>query len=96
MTAYVIFIRDAMKDEDLFRQYSALARQARGDHPVRALAFYGALETLEGPPAEGAVVVEFPDREAARAWYHSDAYQAAKRVREQAATYRVLLVEGLG
>jgi uncharacterized protein (DUF1330 family) len=89
MTAYVVFIRDAMKDEDLFRQYSELARQARGDHPIRALAFYGA-------PAEGAVVVEFPDMAAARAWYHSDAYQAAKRVREQAATYRVLLVEGLG
>ena len=95
MSAYIIFIRDEMRDPDEFRVYSKLAAQARGDHPMKAHVYYGALETLEGSEADGVVVVEFPDRDAARAWYDSPAYQEAKAHRERAATYRVVLVDGL-
>ena len=56
------------------------------------LAFYGDLETLEGPEAEGVVIVGFPDAEAAKAWYNSDKYQEAKAIRLKAADYRVILV----
>ncbi|HQV04594.1 MAG TPA: DUF1330 domain-containing protein [Novosphingobium sp.] len=39
--------------------------------------------------------MEFPDMDAARAWYHSDAYQEARRVRFQGADYRVFITQGL-
>ena len=95
MSAFIIFTRDEMHDRDEFRIYSKLAAAARGDHPMKAHVYYGALETLEGPDADGVVVVEFPDRAAARAWYDSPEYQEAKTHRDLAATYRVVLVEGL-
>lgn len=95
MSAYVIFIRDEMHDPDEFRTYSKMAAGARGDHPMKAHVYYGGLETLEGPPVDGVVVVEFPDRAAAHAWYDSPAYQAAKAHRDLAATYRVVMVDGL-
>ena len=95
MSAYIIFIRDEMKDPAEFRTYSKLSAAARGDHPMKAHVYYGAVETLEGPDADGVVVVEFPDRQSARAWYESPAYQEALAYRQRAATYRVILVDGL-
>jgi uncharacterized protein (DUF1330 family) len=62
---------------------------------MKALAYYGAVEVLEGPPVDGVVVVEFPDMAAARAWYDSPEYQDAKAHRLKAADYRVMLVQGL-
>ena len=62
---------------------------------MRPLVVYGALECLEGKAADGVVVLEFPDSETARAWYHSPEYQERAKLRQQAAPYRCLLVEGL-
>ncbi|NWA59532.1 DUF1330 domain-containing protein [Pantoea sp. B9002] len=95
MAAYVVFIKDETLDKDELATYSEKAGQARGDHPITPLAFYGALETLEGPEAEGVVVLEFPDAEAAKGWYFSPAYQEAKAHRLKGAKYRVLLVNGV-
>lgn len=95
MAAYVIFIRDRITDPEEFAVYGTKAAAARGDHPIKALAFYGALETLEGDPADGVVVIEFPDMAAAHAWYDSPAYQEAKAHRLKGADYRVVLVQGL-
>lgn len=95
MAAYVVFIKDETLDQDEMATYAEKAGQARGDHPITPLAFYGALETLEGPEAEGVVVLEFPDAEAAKGWYFSPAYQEAKAHRLKGAKYRVLLVNGV-
>lgn len=95
MAAYAIFIRDRMKDPEEFAIYGQKGRAARGDHPLKPLAYYGAHETWEGEPADGVVVLEFPTLEAARAWYRSPGYQEAKAHRLKAADYRVVLVEGL-
>lgn len=95
MSAYVVFIRDNTLNQDEMNTYSEKAGQARGDHPINPLAFYGALETLEGPEAEGMVILEFPTREAAHAWYDSPEYQAAKAHRLKGANYRVVLVQGI-
>ncbi len=95
MAAYVVFIRDRITDPAEFAIYGQKAAAARGDHPLKALAFYGNLETLEGDPADGVVIVEFPDMAAAHAWYDSPAYQEAKVHRLKGADYRVVLVQGL-
>ena len=95
MAAYIIFIRDRMKDADEFATYGALAREARGDHKLTPLAFYGDVETLEGDTADGVVVVSFPTMDEAKAWYNSPAYQKAKAHRLKGADYRVVLTQGL-
>lgn len=95
MSAYVVFIRDETLNDAEMATYAEKAGKARGDHPINALAFYGALETLEGPEAEGVVVLEFPNVEAAHAWYDSPEYQAAKEHRLKGAHYRVVLVQGV-
>lgn len=96
MTAYMLLIREKLRDEAQMQQYAAAAGKARPGHDLTALAFYGAHETLEGAAAEGVVVLSFPSMAAARAWYESPAYVEAKAHRFQGADYRVILVEGVG
>ena len=77
MPAYAIFIKNSTTDAEELKTYGQKAAAARGDHQLSALAFYGACETLEGDPAEGVVLLQFPDMDAAKAWYTSPAYQDA-------------------
>ena len=95
MAAYIIFMRDRMRDTAEFAKYMEAVPATLEGHPVKPLALYGTLEMLEGKPIEGAVVAEFPTIEAARAWYQSPAYQEAARHRHKAGDYRVFLIEGL-
>lgn len=96
MPAYVIFIKNKTTDAEELKTYGQKAGAARGDHQITPLAFYGPLEVLEGDSAEGVVLLSFPDRAAAKAWYDSPAYQDAKQHRLKGADYRVILAEGLG
>lgn len=95
MAAYVVMIKDETLDKDELTTYAQKAGEARGDHQINPLAFYGDLQVLEGRDAEGVVVLEFADVEAAKAWYFSPAYQEAKAHRLKGANYRVLLVNGV-
>ena len=95
MSAYVIFIRDKTLDPGEMETYATQARQARGDHKMTPLAFYGAAQALEGPPVEGVVILEFEDMAAALLWYESPAYRAAKAHRLKGADYRVILCDGV-
>jgi uncharacterized protein (DUF1330 family) len=95
MSAYAIMIRESLTDAEAFAEYARLAPAARSVSPPKPLAFYGAVEVVEGPPAEGVVLLEFPDLAAARAWYQSEAYQKALPHRLKGAVYRVLFVEGV-
>jgi len=55
----------------------------------------GIVEQLEGNWATKRLVTnEFPTVEIARAWYHSDQYQAAAHKRQETSVGRVLLVGG--
>ena len=93
--AYVVLVRDRMIDAGEFAVYGQKARGAREGDSVTPLAFYGQHEVLEGPPAEGAVILQFPSFAEAQAWYRSPAYQEALQHRLKGAEYRVLIVEGL-
>ncbi len=94
MSAYVIFIRERITDAGEMEVYSGKAGKSFGNTPPKPLAFYGKIETLEGPSADGAVILEFADMQAAREWYHSPAYQEALQHRLKGADYRVFLTEG--
>jgi len=95
MAAYVVFTRERMRDSEEYGLYRDKARPANVSHAVKPLALYGKHEMLEGPAIEGAVILEFASMEAARAYYHSEAYQTAVKHRFLAADYRVFIVEGI-
>ena len=95
MVAYIVFTRERMRDSQEYERYREHARAANADHALKPLALYGKHEMLEGPAIEGAVILEFPNVEAAKAYYHSPAYQEAVKHRFAAADYRVFIVEGV-
>ena len=95
MTAYVVYVRDRITDPEEFKKYEERAAAASAGHPVTPLAFYGAVETLEGAPVDGAVILEFPTLADAKAAYDSPLYQAALKHRLKGAEYRVFIVQGL-
>ena len=96
MAVYALFIREGkIRDEAAMQLYSQTARAASNpDLGMQPLSMYGAITPLEGEPADGVVLLKFPDMGAAKAWYFSDGYQAAVPHRQNGADYRVMFVEG--
>lgn len=56
----------------------------------------GAVEVLEGSWPGQLIVIEFPDRARASAWYASDAYQQIVALRTDNSRSDVILVDGAG
>ena len=73
-----------MQDQQEFDLYQSKVGATLAGHPVKVLAAYGPQETLEGEGPEGVVIVEFPSKEAAHAWYHGPEYQAVAQHRFRA------------
>jgi uncharacterized protein (DUF1330 family) len=55
----------------------------------------GDFELLEGSWPGNLIVIEFPDREQARAWYNSDAYQAIVTLRTDNSDSDVIMIDGV-
>ncbi|KZN14267.1 DUF1330 domain-containing protein [Marinomonas sp. TW1] len=82
MPNYVIVDLTPLNKEKL-AEYSALAAQTFTPFNGHFIA-KGETELLDGEkPHPMKAVIEFPDKESARNWYHSDAYQALIPLREQ-------------
>ena len=94
MAAYAIFIREGdIVDPEAMAAYQSGNSSAPPDSGLKPLVVYGAMEWLEGEPADGIVILEFPDMQKARDWYYGD-YQERAKLRQKAAPYRAVLVEG--
>ncbi len=95
MKAYVIYLGDIL-DETRYQIYKENASPnivaAGGKYLVRG----GDTELLEGQlPAARTVILEFPTRQAALAWYQSDEYAEIKKLREGVAEASIYIVDGL-
>jgi uncharacterized protein (DUF1330 family) len=94
MTAYLL-AEVEVHDPETYATYTAQTPGVIERHGGRFIVRGGAAESLEGAaPAGRLVVIEFPDLAAARRFYDSPDYQAIVGIRHQAATSRVILVEG--
>jgi uncharacterized protein (DUF1330 family) len=95
MPAYVIVETD-IHDPEQYEQYKAASPGAVAAGGGRFVVRGGELAVLEGDwhPAR-LVVLEFPDLDAAKTWYESERYQEAKRLRDGAATLKMVAVEGV-
>ncbi|HEX6022938.1 MAG TPA: DUF1330 domain-containing protein [Solirubrobacter sp.] len=95
MPAYVIAEID-VHDPEQYSQYVAAVPETLAAAGGRFTARGGELAVLEGdwtPPR--LVILEFDDLAAAKAWYESPSYQEVKRLREGAATLRIVAVQGV-
>lgn len=95
MTAYVIFIRDEMKDQAAYDNYLQLGVPTLAPFGGEILVANGRHEALEGAGFDGSVVLRFPDMASARAWYDSPEYGQFKDIRLGATAGRAFLLEGL-
>ena len=101
MPAYAIVFRETpLRDADSQSEYSASNRANaalfQGEYGLKPLAVYGAMQALEGEAPDGIVLIEFPTMDHACRWYDSEEYQRVIPLREKAADWRVILVQGLG
>jgi uncharacterized protein (DUF1330 family) len=95
MAAYVI-VNVRVHDPELFARYAAGTLAAIERHGGRYLARGGPVEVREGSwEPERLVILEFPDADAARAWYESDEYQELLAIRQRAAEAELVIAEGL-
>jgi uncharacterized protein (DUF1330 family) len=83
-----------VKDAAAIEIYRTRAVASIAQHGGRYLMRGGTVERLEGDWSPNLVVVEFPDREAAQAWYRSPEYAAALQVRDAALTRNLILIDG--
>ena len=96
MSAYIVFIRDKMKDRAAYDQYIREAAPTLEKYHGEIIVFNGANEALEGPATDGGVVRRFPDMAFARAWYGSAEYCQSKPLRLAATEGRAVLFEEVG
>lgn len=95
MAGYIIVEID-VTDPELYETYRQMAgstvRSRGGKYLVRG----GAVETLEGEwQPKRMVVLEFESVAAARAWWECEEYREPKKLRQQSASTRMILLEGV-
>jgi uncharacterized protein (DUF1330 family) len=95
MPAYLIVETD-IHDAEQYEQYKAASPGAVAAGGGRFVVRGGELAVLEGDwhPTR-LVVLEFPDLETAKRFYDSPEYQEAKKLRDGAATLKMVAVEGV-
>lgn len=94
MPAYLIAKVD-VTDWARYREYMQATPGAMARFGGKFIARGGQVVTLEGPAeTRRVVIIEFPSLDQAKAFYHSEEYTRAKKLREGAATGQFLAIEG--
>jgi uncharacterized protein (DUF1330 family) len=90
-----ILITEDVKDQAGMAEYAKLAGKAMASSTL--LSFDQKPEVIEGEwHGTQTVLLEFESVEAAREWYHSDAYQEAVKLRQAAAECNGVILHGMG
>ena len=84
-------------DPEAYKQYMPLSLATVEQYGGRFVIRGGAVEVLEGPwtSPQRLIVVEFDSVEQAKRFYYSPEYQAARKMRENAAVMNLLVVSGV-
>ena len=94
MPAYVI-ARVNVTNPEQYDKYRAVTPGAVAAFGGRFIVRGGEMETLEGPEeTRRVVVIQFDSMDQARAFYNSETYQAAIKLREPASEAQLILVDG--
>lgn len=96
MAAYVI-VQERVDDQAMFEEYKSQVLPTFEPFGARFLVRGGAYTVLEGNWAlDRTVIVEFPSRQQAEAWYHSEAYQKILPLRTNASQCNLIIIDGAG
>lgn len=95
MSAYII-AEVTITNEEQMKEYRVWSSRAMQEHGVEVVVRGGKVEPLEGGwVPQRMVVLKFKDLTAARAYYDSESYTHARKVREGAGSIRMFAVEGV-
>ncbi len=95
MPAYVI-VDVEVTDQERYNAYRQLSGPSVQKHNGHFIARGGAVELLEGDwLPKRLVIIEFESVEQAKHWYNSPEYREARQVREGAANFNMIVVEGV-
>jgi len=95
MSAYVVG-QLSIKDQETFDAYRKAVPETIAAHGGRYMVRGGALSVVEGDwPLPRLVILEFPTREAAEAWYRSTAYQKVLPLRLGSSICNLIIVDGV-
>jgi uncharacterized protein (DUF1330 family) len=98
VTAKGYIIAEAkVHDAEAYEGYKPLSLAAVEQYGGRFIVRGGASEILEGKwtPPQRMIIVEFDSVEQAKRFYHSPEYQAARKMRENAAEMNMLVISGV-
>jgi uncharacterized protein (DUF1330 family) len=95
MSAYIV-VEVNVKDPERYEKYKNMVAPTLIPYRGRFVARGGTVEALEGDwhPARF-VIIEFDSAERARAWWSSHEYAPAKKLRQETADTRMILVHGI-
>jgi uncharacterized protein (DUF1330 family) len=94
MPAYSVAVMN-VSDQEKYQEYAKLAGPAVAKYGGKFLFRAGKPALMEGKfDYSRMAVVEFPDVESAKKYYHSPEYQAAKAKRLGAADFNLIIFEG--
>lgn len=93
--AFVI-VQIAINDRSGYEQYGLAGHQEIFDKfSAKLVGLDEDVEVVEGGwPFTRTVILEFPSKELAQAWYHSNEYQAVVGLRHGSATSNLVIVSG--
>jgi uncharacterized protein (DUF1330 family) len=94
MKAYII-VDVTITNPTAYEDYKKLTPASLQPFDGKFIVRGGATETLEGDWQPGRfVILEFPSKQKAKAWWSSTEYAPAKAIRQSASKTRMILVEG--
>jgi len=93
MAAYLVFVRQNLKDPEAMAKYRAMGKAAAAKHDMDMIAGFGPVEVLEGGPVVGACIVKFENKEAAKAFYDGD-YKEVTKMRLLISDYTTFIIDG--
>lgn len=94
--AFIIF-QVAINDRDGYGQYETAGQQEiLNKFSGKLIGIEDAVDAVEGSwPFNRTVILEFPNKQLAQAWYASDEYQAVVGIRHGSAESNVVIVSGI-
>jgi uncharacterized protein (DUF1330 family) len=95
MPAAYVIADVTVTDPEKMAAYREWSTKAMQEHGAEVLVRGGEFEVLEGPwTPSRLVVLRFPSRDKARAFYNSETYTHARTLREGAGVMRMIVVDG--
>ncbi len=97
MSKGYVILTEAIKDPEGMKAYARAASPAMNQGGCKILSVDTAPQVIEGDwHGHQTVVLEFDSVDAARAWYESETYQKAAKLRHAAADCNAVIISGFG